>query len=57
MQTTNNEKEKQTVSDEDLHTCCICGGEHEKSITHGFEVKGHKKYICKECADTVHGLV
>jgi transposase-like protein len=51
-----NRLEEQEETDQYL-LCCVCGNEHEKSITHGFEVKGKKKYICKECADAVHGLM
>ena len=46
-------------SDLDIETyiCCICGEECGLDDTYEFEVKGQSKQICKECADTVHGLV
>lgn len=52
------EKEKIEVeTDEDEVACAICGEKHKRSVVHGFVAKGQKKYICEECADTVHGLV
>ena len=42
---------------EDLYLCCVCGEEHGFDDIHEIEIKGEIKNICKECADTVHGLV
>ena len=42
---------------EELYLCCVCGEEHGFDDIHEFEVKGQTKQICKECADTVHGLI
>ena len=47
----------QMKDDRELKKCNLCGGYHEKNVTHGFIVKGKQKYICQECADTVHGLI
>ncbi len=57
IQLTEEEKNEETEADENLKKCDICGEYHEKSITHGIDIKGHKKYICQDCADTIHGLV
>ena len=43
--------------DVEFFICCVCGEEYGLDDTHEFEVKGHPKQICKECADTVHGLL
>jgi hypothetical protein len=43
--------------DEDWHLCCVCGEEFGLDDLHDVNVKGQTKQICKECADTVHGLV
>jgi transposase-like protein len=54
------QKDKQNTkssSEKNLVKCDVCGEYHDKSITHGFNVKGKKKYICQGCADTIHGLV
>ena len=40
-----------------LYHCCVCGEEHSFDDIHEIEIKGETKNICKECADTVHGLV
>jgi hypothetical protein len=42
---------------EDMYVCCVCGEEHGLDDIHKVEIKGEVKNICKECADTVHGLV
>jgi transposase-like protein len=52
-----NPNEMDQSSNNELVQCSICGEKHVRSIMHGFEVKGKKKYICQGCADTVHGLV
>ena len=44
-------------STDEFIQCSICEDTHEKSIMHKVEVKGKKKYICKGCADIVHGLI
>lgn len=43
--------------DEEYFVCCVCGEEYSPNDTHEVEVKGQTKQICKECADTVHGLL
>lgn len=57
MEKRKEEEKENVISCGDTQRCSVCGDEYEKSITHGFEVKGKKKYICKECADAVHGLM
>ena len=42
---------------DDLYICCVCGEEHGFEDIHEIEIKGEMKNICKQCADTVHGLV
>ena len=37
--------------------CCVCGEEHGIEDIYEFKVKEKTKQICKECADTVHGLI
>jgi len=39
------------------YLCCVCGEEHGLDDIHSVEVKGKPKNICKECVDTVHGLI
>lgn len=56
-QITADKTEKECAENKDLIKCDVCGEYYEKSFTHGFEVKGKKKSICKGCADTIHGLV
>jgi hypothetical protein len=41
----------------DGRVCCLCGEKEKESITHGFEVDGVKKYVCQNCADTIHGVI
>jgi formylmethanofuran dehydrogenase subunit E len=50
-------KTSDTLNKEQLLKCDLCGEYHEESVMHGFLAKGKKKYICQECADTVHGLI
>lgn len=57
LKETGDEGETNQSTDENLKKCEICGEYHDKSITHGIEIKGKKKYICQDCADTIHGLV
>lgn len=40
-----------------MYLCCVCGEEHGLDHVHKIKVKGKTKNICKECADTVHGLI
>ena len=42
---------------DNLYICCVCGEEHDLENIHEIEIKGEMKNICKQCADTVHGLV
>lgn len=51
------EKENNQSTCEDEQKCDICGEFHNKDGTYGMKVKGQRKYICKECVDTVHGLI
>jgi hypothetical protein len=44
-------------ADTEFFICCVCGEEYGLDDTHKFKVKGQTKQICRECADTVHGLV
>lgn len=57
MKNESGKNQESSLLKKDSRKCCVCDEEYEKSITHGFEVKGKKKYICKDCADAVHGLV
>jgi hypothetical protein len=43
--------------DKEFFACCVCGEDFGLDDTHEFQVKGQTKQICKECVDTVHGLV
>jgi len=54
---TKEKTENECSEEKDLIKCDVCGEYHDKNITHGFKVKGKKKYICQGCADTIHGLV
>ncbi len=44
-------------NENDMYLCCVCGEEHGFDDIHEIEIKGDIKRICKECADTVHGLL
>lgn len=49
-----------THKDEEPCYYCICCGEHhglaeDKLLS--FRIHGETKRICKECADTIHGLM
>lgn len=46
-----------SMSEECLVKCDICGEYHEKKAVHKLEIKGKEKKICQGCADTIHGLV
>ena len=37
--------------------CCVCGEKHDSTELKKVEIKGEKKKICDECAETIHGLV
>lgn len=52
-----NKNESQENKHKKMIKCHVCGEVHDESITHGIKIKGAKKYICQECADTIHGLV
>lgn len=51
------EYKEESSSEEKKQKCPICGEEHKKDMMYEFEIKGERKYICKRCADTIHGLV
>jgi len=37
--------------------CCVCGEKHSQDTIKEIEIKGEAKKICRECVDTIHGLV
>jgi hypothetical protein len=37
--------------------CCICGEECYDDNINNLNIKGETKSICKECVDTIHGLM
>ena len=48
---------KKSKVEEEYFICCVCGEEYSSDDTHDVEVKGHTKQICKECVDSIKGLV
>jgi formylmethanofuran dehydrogenase subunit E len=42
---------------EEMQLCCLCGKSHPLSKIRSADINGRKKYICNECAETVHGLI
>lgn len=42
---------------EEMQLCCLCGQSHPLNKIRSADINGRKKYICNECAETVHGLI